>query len=191
MTPTITERFLPLQCYASRRSGYQPQLLEASGIVLHYFSGRYAFADDPYNPDLCWKLFRDLNFEPQERLFNLYSGQRVPASAHFFIARDGAIVQMVPEKFTSWHAGRSEFMGRRDCNDFMFGVELAGMDGDPYTDEQYQSAAWLSKDLSHRHQFSDLRITGHDHVALPKGRKKDPGPLFDWIRFYNDLRKAA
>ncbi|HEY9279747.1 MAG TPA: 1,6-anhydro-N-acetylmuramyl-L-alanine amidase AmpD, partial [Eoetvoesiella sp.] len=49
-------------------------------------------------------------------------------SAHFFIRRDGAIVQFVSTQKRAWHAGVSCFDGRERCNDFSIGVELEGTD---------------------------------------------------------------
>jgi len=38
-------------------------------------------------------------------------------SAHFFIRRDGSVVQFVPTTQRAWHAGLSNFKGRERCND--------------------------------------------------------------------------
>lgn len=100
-------------------------------------------------------------------------------SAHFFIRRDGCIVQFVSTYQRAWHAGVSEFEERERCNDFSIGIELEGTDVLPYTDEQYGALQRLIPALKARHPLRAVR--GHEHIAPL--RKTDPGPAFDWKRF--------
>lgn len=100
-------------------------------------------------------------------------------SAHFFIRRDGLIVQLVSTRKRAWHAGVSVFDGAERCNDFSLGIELEGTDTLPYTDEQYQALQSLVPALRVCHPLKAVR--GHEHIA--PGRKTDPGPAFDWKRF--------
>lgn len=99
-------------------------------------------------------------------------------SAHFFIRRDGAIVQFVPTIARAWHAGVSRWQGRERCNDFSVGIELEGADEDPYTEAQYANLRALVLALAHRHPIR--AVAGHCHIA-PE-RKTDPGPFFEWSR---------
>jgi N-acetylmuramoyl-L-alanine amidase len=46
------------------------------------------------------------------------------ASAHIVIARDGTITQLVPFNIKAWHAGKSEYNGRKNYNDFSIGIEI-------------------------------------------------------------------
>jgi N-acetyl-anhydromuramoyl-L-alanine amidase len=106
-------------------------------------------------------------------------------SSHALVRRTGELVQYVPFTARAWHAGESEYCGRRTCNDFSIGIELEGVDDRPYEDAQYESLALLISLLLvtyptlHRED-----IVGHSDIA--PGRKTDPGPAFDWPR----LRKA-
>ena len=52
-------------------------------------------------------------------------------SAHFFIRRDGAVIQFVSTEDRAWHAGVSRYAGRERCNDFSIGIELEGTDTCP------------------------------------------------------------
>jgi len=100
-------------------------------------------------------------------------------SSHFLIRRDGELVQFVACERRAWHAGRSQWRGRDNCNDFSIGVELEGLEGDAFEPAQYGTLARLCRDLQAR--FPSLReVAGHEHVA--PGRKQDPGPGFDWAR---------
>lgn len=101
-------------------------------------------------------------------------------SAHFFIRRDGELIQFVSCSKRAWHAGASTWCGRERCNDFSIGVELEGTDELPFTEAQYARLTQLSRVL--RQAYPRLRdVAGHSDIA--PGRKTDPGPYFDWIKF--------
>ena len=99
-------------------------------------------------------------------------------SAHFYIRRDGTLWQFVSCDERAWHAGRSCWRGRENCNDDSIGVELEGLEGDTFEAAQYASLAQLCQTLAQRYPIA--HIAGHEHVA--PGRKQDPGPGFDWAR---------
>ena len=99
-------------------------------------------------------------------------------SAHFFIRRDGALVQFVSCNDRAWHAGVSSWQGRPRCNDYSIGIELEGTDDRPYRAAQYTMLARLLKALARRYPIE--HVAGHSDVA--PGRKTDPGPAFDWAR---------
>ncbi|WP_166264872.1 1,6-anhydro-N-acetylmuramyl-L-alanine amidase AmpD [Marinobacter caseinilyticus] len=103
-------------------------------------------------------------------------------SSHVLITRDGQAVQFVNLKDRAWHAGRSWFDGRAECNDFSIGIELEGTDDDPYTEAQYDTLATLAAAIMAAWPaITQDRITGHSDIA--PGRKTDPGPAFDWPYF--------
>lgn len=107
----------------------------------------------------------------------------VKVSAHFFIRRNGEIVQFVSCHSRAWHAGVSLWRGRARCNDFSIGIELEGSDFVPFTDSQYSSLAYLTRRL--KRAFPILDIIGHSDIA--PDRKTDPGPHFDWPHYLNSL----
>jgi AmpD protein len=100
-------------------------------------------------------------------------------SSHFLIRRDGALLQFVPCAKRAWHAGESSWRGRGRCNDFSVGVELEGTDDQPYEAAQYVTLARLTRALARRYGIED--VVGHSDLA--PGRKTDPGPAFDWLRY--------
>lgn len=108
---------------------------------------------------------------------------RVAVSAHFFIRRDGEVVQFVSADERAWHAGTSSWQGRENCNDFSIGIELEGCDDAPYSFEQYENLRELLQALGRRYPIH--AIAGHCDVA--PGRKTDPGPHFDWHAIKHDF----
>lgn len=105
-------------------------------------------------------------------------------SSHFFIRRDGELIQFVSCLKRAWHAGASLWQGQARCNDFSIGIELEGSDNVPFTDVQYAVLGALTAAL--RSAYPIRGIAGHSHIA--PGRKTDPGPYFDWLRY---LRRLA
>ncbi len=109
-------------------------------------------------------------------------------SAHLLIKRDGAVVQFVPFNKRAWHAGRSEFKGQVECNDFSIGIELEGSDHINYDKRQYEVLAQVTELLLQAYPaMNPERIVGHSDIA--PGRKTDPGPSFDWPKYKNLINK--
>jgi len=106
----------------------------------------------------------------------------VRVSAHLLIRRDGELIQFVDLRRRAWHAGRSCFDGRSECNDFSIGIELEGADDIPFDAAQYACLAQVTQAILQRFPgITPGRITGHSNIA--PGRKTDPGPAFDWARY--------
>jgi N-acetyl-anhydromuramoyl-L-alanine amidase len=156
--------------FDERPSGVKPDLLVVHGISLPpgEFGGPWI--------DRLFTGTLPLDAHP---FFRTLASLR--ASAHALIRRDGEIVQYVPFGARAWHAGQSEYDGRRGCNDFSIGVELEGTDETPYTDSQYEALAALAAALFDAYpSLGPEHMVGHSDIA-PE-RKTDPGPLFNWRR---------
>ncbi|MDR2188034.1 MAG: 1,6-anhydro-N-acetylmuramyl-L-alanine amidase AmpD [Azonexus sp.] len=102
---------------------------------------------------------------------------RLQVSAHFYIRRDGSLVQFVGGDQRAWHAGQSSWRGRGDCNDFSIGIELEGSDEQPFAAAQYAALWPLLDALCQRYPIT--AVAGHSDIA--PGRKSDPGPHFAWV----------
>jgi N-acetyl-anhydromuramoyl-L-alanine amidase len=104
-------------------------------------------------------------------------------SAHFFVRRNGDLVQFVSANDRAWHAGTSSYRGKPNCNDYSVGIELEGLEGDIFEPAQYEALQSLLPALAQ--QFAIAHIAGHEHIA--PGRKADPGPGFHWPALRRDL----
>jgi N-acetyl-anhydromuramyl-L-alanine amidase AmpD len=125
------------------------------------------------------------------------SGGHSHASAHYVIARDGSIVQLVHLSDVAWHAGNSK------VNRHSIGIEHVGETYDPngFTAEEYQSSARLVAWLVRRYGIPvDRRhIIGHSQVPDPKNPQllggsdhhTDPGPHWRWGYYLNLVRHYA
>lgn len=136
-------------------------------ILLHHTAGRRGDAD------LAW----------------LCNGAS-KVSAHYLVDRDGKVYQLVPDREAAWHAGPCQLYGKpTNMNSRSIGIELANLgDGkEPYTEAQYLALEALVPYLVQLYQVPLVNLLGHKDVAIPKGRKTDPSPNFDFER----VRKAA
>lgn len=97
-------------------------------------------------------------------------------SSHFVIRRDGEVLQFASVFDRAWHAGRSSWQGRDNCNDYSIGIELEGLEHEPFEPAQYEALAALLQAL--RQVCPIAAVAGHEHIA--PGRKFDPGRAFDW-----------
>ena len=69
-------------------------------------------------------------------------------SSHFFVRRDGEVVQFVDADARAWHAGRSCWRGRPNCNDDSIGIELEGLEGHTFEPAQYRTLQDLCTQLA-------------------------------------------
>ncbi|MDM8548045.1 1,6-anhydro-N-acetylmuramyl-L-alanine amidase AmpD [Candidatus Venteria ishoeyi] len=144
-------------------------------LVIHNISlpaGEFGNA----NIDLLFTNQLDSKAHPS---FDSLEGLQV--SSHLLIRRDGELVQYVALEQRAWHAGLSSFQGHQGCNDFSIGIELEGTDDLPYSEAQYPVLIAVTQCLQ-THYPHLQHICGHEHIAPT--RKTDPGPAFDWQRFY-------
>ena len=101
-------------------------------------------------------------------------------SAHFYIQRTGQLIQFVSTQQRAWHAGKSQWCGRDNCNDFSIGIELEGLEDHPFETIQYEVLRSLIWDIQRVHPLVQ-DVVGHSDVA--PGRKRDPGDAFNWHFF--------
>jgi len=99
-------------------------------------------------------------------------------SAHYLVARDGRILQLVDERDRAWHAGESRWGATTDLNSASIGIELDNDGTEPFAQAQVSALLGLLRDVVDRNRIPAANILGHSDVA-PR-RKIDPGPAFPW-----------
>jgi AmpD protein len=158
-----------------RGAGERPEL-----VVLHCIS----LPPGRFGGGLVEALFLNhLDIGAHPALADL-DGVRV--SAHVFIDRRGRITQFVPFDRRAWHAGVSAWRGRPGCNRYSIGIELEGIDTGRFTERQYRQLGRVLRALLARYPgLAPDAIVGHQEIA--PGRKRDPGPGFDWRRVLTEL----
>lgn len=170
-------RRVPSPNCGPRPAGSDPELL-----VIHNIS----LPPRCYGGDCIERFFTNSLDWEEHPYFEEIRG--VEVSAHLLIRRGGEVLQFVNFGERAWHAGKSSYQGRDNCNDFSIGIELEGADEDPYTDAQYAALQAVTTLLiSHYPAMAADKIVGHSDIA--PGRKTDPGPAFDWQRYRRNLQQ--
>lgn len=162
--------YLPAKRLDSPNFGERPSQACIDLIVIHSISlppGQYG------GPEVLSLFTNRLDWKAHP-YFQTIEGLQV--SAHFFIRRTGEVWQFVSCDQRAWHAGTSWYRGRSNCNDDSIGIELEGLEGEPFEPQQYEELALLCQAICQ--QYPIIHAAGHEHVA--PGRKRDPGEGFDW-----------
>lgn len=104
-------------------------------------------------------------------------------SYHYYIERNGHVIQLVDPTRLGAHAGASRYGLFTALNWTSVGICLQNMPPQNYTGAQYTSLIFLIQQLQRRWPNITInKIVGHENIAWPRGRKRDPGPKFDWAR---------
>ena len=103
-------------------------------------------------------------------------------SCHYFIKKNGTIINMVPDKFTAWHAGVSCWNKHNNLNDKSIGIEIQNPGHShkylEFSKKQIKSAIYLTKFLKKKYNIKSKNFLGHSDIS--PDRKKDPGEKFPW-----------
>ena len=103
-------------------------------------------------------------------------------SAHYLIKKNGDLINLVPDLYEAWHAGKSTWKKTKSLNKYSIGIEIHN----PGHDNNYEEFSFrqitilkkLIKQLIKRYNIKLENILGHSDIA-PE-RKKDPGEKFPW-----------
>lgn len=101
-------------------------------------------------------------------------------SAHYLIAKDGAVTQLVDEAHRAWHAGTGKWADRDDVNSRSIGIELDNDGASAFPDAQMAALEDLLAGILERYHLEPKDVIAHSDMA--PDRKSDPGRLFDWRR---------
>jgi N-acetyl-anhydromuramyl-L-alanine amidase AmpD len=125
--------------------------IKPKAIVLHHTSGSYAGS-------VAWCM------NPASRV-----------SYHAIVAKDGRRSTLADPDERTWHAGRSEWRGKRDLNSWSIG---AAFEGDSYkrplSEDEMASMAEYLEPLMKLYRLTLDDVT--DHRTVSPGRKDDLNP---------------
>ena len=103
-------------------------------------------------------------------------------SAHYFIKKNGKIINLVPDLYEAWHAGKSNWKNIQSLNRYSIGIEIqnSGHENfyEKFSNKQMNSVKKLLRLLTKKYSVNCKNILGHSDIA--PNRKKDPGEKFPW-----------
>lgn len=160
------------RCLPSPNFGKRPADTPIDMVVLHSIS----LPPQQYGTGCVQRFFCNRLDHNAHPYFQTLVGVQV--SAHFFVERSGRLWQFVSCDDRAWHAGKSHWRGRDNCNDFSIGIELEGCDSEAFAPAQYETLEALLPAIAQHYPISNW--AGHSDIA-PQ-RKTDPGKHFEWKR---------
>lgn len=123
-------------------------------------------------------------------------------SANYSLNRDGTIHQHVPDDTAAWCNGQ---MVQPDMGVYFIGqcaklninpnlvtisIECEGKSGEPWTEVQYQSLLWWTREMLRRHPElgpDRQRLVGHYQIDSVN-KQGCPGSSFPWARLMKDIQ---
>ena len=120
--------------------------------------------------------------QTETKAINRLMDSNSKVSTHYFIKNNGLIINMIPDNYVSWHAGKSFWKKSRYLNKCSIGIEINNP-GHRYryknfSYKQISSLIKLLKVLIKKYNIKTKNILGHSDIA--PNRKIDPGEKFPW-----------
>ncbi len=114
--------------------------------------------------------------------------EKSKVSAHYFIKKNGELINLVPDLYEAWHAGKSGWKNFKFLNKTSIGVEIQNQ-GHAYQYEKFYTKQIVTlkkliKYLIKKYNINIKNILGHSDIA--PARKKDPGEKFPWKSLSKD-----
>ena len=143
-------------------------------------------------------IFHYTGMKNEKEAINRLTSSKSKVSSHYFIKKNGEILNLVPDLYTAWHAGVSSWGNYRSLNKYSIGIEISNPGHNfiynKFKKKQIYSIYKLSKLLQKKYKIKKNHILGHSDIA-PE-RKKDPGEKFPWeylskkkIGYWHNLNK--
>ena len=152
------------------------------------------------NKEIKFLIFHYTGMKSESAAVERLTGIQSEVSSHYLIKNNGEIVTIVPDLYSSWHAGKSSWMNYKYLNKHSLGIEISNPGHQfkykSFSKKQITSLIKLSTYLIKKYKIKPRNILGHSDIA-PE-RKKDPGEKFPWkylakkkIGLWHDLKDKS
>ena len=85
--------------------------------------------------------------------------------AHYCVVEDGTVYRIIDRDREAFHAGRSMWQGKDDCDEFSIGIEVVGHHDQAVTFQQLDALRELIARLKRIYSIPDARVVCHSHIA--------------------------
>ena len=152
------------------------------------------------NTKIDFLIFHYTGMRHEKKAIKKLTSLKSKVSCHYFVKKNGEILNLVPDLYIAWHAGISRWKNFSSLNKNSIGIEISNPGHnfiyDNFTKSQIDSIYKLSKFLIKKYKIKKKNILGHSDVA--PDRKKDPGEKFPWkylsekkIGYWHDLNQRV
>ena len=127
-------------------------------------------------------VFHYTGMNSETKAIKRLTDEKSKVSCHYFIKQNGNIIQMVPDFYTSWHAGKSKWKKFLSINKYSIGIEIQNSGHNhiyrKFSKKQINSIIKISKYLLKKYRINRKNVLGHSDISFE--RKIDPGEKFPW-----------
>lgn len=99
-----------------------------------------------------------------------------PVSSHYYVCRNGEILQLADDSMRTWHAGAGVYLGLYNWNNFSIGIETEHKLGQDWPTIQKDALRWLCLQLIAKHGIEQSMIIAHRWLTRPPGASKKYDP---------------
>ena len=127
-------------------------------------------------------IFHYTGMKSEKKAIHKLNNSRSKVSCHYLIKNNGEILTLVPDLYTSWHAGVSRWKKFKFLNKNSIGIEISNPGHDfkykKFSKKQIFAILKLSRFLIKKYKIKPENFLGHSDIA--PDRKLDPGEKFPW-----------
>ena len=127
-------------------------------------------------------IFHYTGMKSEAKAIKRLTNFKSKVSCHYFIKKNGGIIQMVPDLYTAWHAGISSWKNDNLLNSKSIGIEISNPGHEynysTFNKKQIKSLIKISNTLIKNYKIKKENVLGHSDISPL--RKIDPGEKFPW-----------
>ena len=136
------------------------------------------------NKDINFVIIHYTGMKSETAAIKRLCNSKSKVSSHYFIKKNGEILNLVPDNFIAWHAGKSRWKKNFFLNKNSIGIEIQNpghsFNYPNFSEKQIVALKKLLRFLMKKYKVLKKNVLGHSDIA-PE-RKKDPGEKFPWHR---------
>ena len=107
--------------------------------------------------NIIYLIFHYTGMISEKKAIKKLSHKKSKVSCHYFIKKNGEIINMVPDRFIAWHAGVSYWKNYKNLNNISIGIEIQNSGHinryEKFSIKQIKSLLFLTKTLKYVSQM--------------------------------------
>ena len=136
------------------------------------------------NKDINFVIIHYTGMKSETAAIKRLCDSKSKVSSHYFIKKNGEILNLIPDNYIAWHAGKSRWKKKIFLNKESIGIEIQNpghsFNYPNFSEKQIVALKKLLRFLMKKYKVLKKNVLGHSDIA--PDRKKDPGEKFPWHR---------
>ena len=136
------------------------------------------------NKDIKFVIIHYTGMKSETAAIERLCNPKSKVSSHYFIKKNGEILNLIPDNYIAWHAAKSRWKKKNFLNKNSIGIEIQNpghsFNYPNFSEKQIVALKKLLRFLMKKYKVLKKNVLGHSDIA--PDRKKDPGEKFPWHR---------